>query len=104
MDYQGVGMELVGDVGRVVVISRDRMLIMSWFEPLAGIISDHEGERDSSAGRPRALTVCWGHEPLVGCRGPQSPAMRVELCPARRRRSAWLIDEDVRSSRGWLCS
>jgi transposase len=41
---------------------------MSWFEPLAGIISDHQGERESSAGRPRALAVCWGHEPLVGCR------------------------------------
>jgi hypothetical protein len=41
---------------------------MSWFEPLAGIIPDHQGERESSAGRPRALAVCWGHEPLVGCR------------------------------------
>ena len=29
--------------------------------------------------------------------------MRVELCLARRRRSAWLIDEDVRGSRGWPC-
>jgi hypothetical protein len=33
--------ELVGDAGRVVVIGRDQVLIMSWFEPLAGIISDH---------------------------------------------------------------
>jgi hypothetical protein len=41
MGHQGVGTELVGVAGRVVVISRDRMLIMSWFKPLAGIISDH---------------------------------------------------------------
>ena len=71
MGHQGGGTELVSDAGRVVVISRDRMLIMSWFEPLAGIISDHEGERDSSASRPRALAVCWGHEPLVGCRAAE---------------------------------
>jgi hypothetical protein len=71
MGHKGGGTELVGAAGRVVVISRDRMLIMSWFEPLAGIISDHEGERDSSAGRPRALAVCWGHEPLVGCRAAE---------------------------------
>src|SRR3954451_23077478 len=35
---QGGGIELVGDTGRVVVIGRDQVLIMSWFEPLAGII------------------------------------------------------------------
>ena len=41
MGHRRVATELVGVAGRVVVISRDRMLIMSWFEPLAGIISDH---------------------------------------------------------------
>jgi len=46
------------------------MLIMSWFEPLAGITSDHQGSVTAPL-QTEALAVCWGHEQLVGCRADE---------------------------------
>jgi hypothetical protein len=56
-----------GRCRRVVVMSRDRVLIMSWFEPLAGITSDHYGSGTAPLVDRGPWRVRWGHEPLVGC-------------------------------------
>jgi hypothetical protein len=65
---------------RVVGISRYQVLIMSWFEPLAGITSDHQGSSQApqqTEGPGGAL----GSRTAGGMLGPWSPAIRERACP-----------------------
>jgi len=65
---------------RVAVTSQRRVLIMSWFEPLAGITSDHQG----SVGAPLQTEGpggALGSRTAGGMSGHLSPAIRERACP-----------------------
>jgi hypothetical protein len=62
---------------------------VSWFEPLAGITSDDQGGAGEPRNRLRALAVCWGHEPLVGCRAKGA----LPLGSVRVPDQAWTWDQ-----------